>query len=97
LASSTSSPRRTGVLLFWHLSNNGGFGKVFIPSTGELFFVHRNHISSGQPIVGSPVSFVPAPPLEGKVYPQATACIIDNTKIVRGLSGLSKISGKAGA
>jgi hypothetical protein len=97
LSISTSSPRRTGVLLFWHLSNNGGFGKIIIPDTAELFFIHRKFISSGHPIVGSPVSFVPAPPLEGKVYPQALACVIDNTKIVRGLSGLSKICGKAGA
>jgi hypothetical protein len=80
---SLPSPRRTGVLLFWHVSENGGFGKVLIPSTKELFFLHRKLITSGQPIVGSLVSFVPAPPLEGKVLPRATDCAIDNTKIVR--------------
>jgi hypothetical protein len=97
MASFLQSPRRIGLLLFWHMSENGGFGKVFIPSTRELFFIHRKFITAGQPIVGSTVSFIPAPPLEGKVYPQALACVIDNTKIIRGLSGLGTISRKVDA
>ena len=79
----SSSPRRVGVLVFWHLSSHGGFGHVLIPSTQERFFIHRSFIKSGQPLVGSSVSFVPAPPIEGKIYPQATQAIIDNTRIVQ--------------
>jgi hypothetical protein len=79
------SPRRTGVLIFWHISKSGGFGKILIPSTKELFFLHKNHIVSGEPFVGSPVTFTPLPPLAGKVHPQATKAAIDNTKRVRAL------------
>ncbi len=75
---SLPSPRRTGVLLFWHLSENGGFGKVLIPSTKELFFLHRKLILSGEPIPGAAVTFTPIPPLEGKVLPRASAAVIGN-------------------
>jgi hypothetical protein len=77
------SPRRTGVLVFWHLSESGGFGKVLIPSTKELFFLHRKLILSGEPIPGSSVTFTPIPPLAGKVLPQASAAAIDTKRIVR--------------
>jgi len=73
---SLPSPRRTGVLLFWHLSENGGFGKVLIPSTNEVFFLHRRLILSGEPIPGSSVTFTPLPPLEGKVLPRASDAVI---------------------
>lgn len=76
------SPRRIGTLLFWHISENGGFGKILVPSTQELFFLHRKLILSGQPIPGSSVTFEPLPPLEGKVHPRASRAVIDNTKIV---------------
>lgn len=79
------SPRRTGVLIFWHISKSGGFGKILIPSTKELFFLHKNHIVSGEPFVGSPVTFTPQPPLAGKVNSQATKAVIDNTRRVRAL------------
>jgi hypothetical protein len=91
---SLPSPRRRGVLLFWHLSENGGFGKVLIPSTHELFFLHRELIISGEPIPGAAVTFTPIPALAGKVHPQATHCVIDNTQTV---SRLKVTSGKAGA
>jgi hypothetical protein len=78
-------PRRTGVLIFWHISKSGGFGKILIPSTKELFFLHKNHVVSGEPFVGSPITFTPVPPLAGKVHPQATKAVIDNSKRVRAL------------
>jgi len=81
--SSLPSPRRSGVLLFWHLSEHGGFGKILVPATEESFFVHRNFITSGEPVVGSSVSFIPVPAPEGRKHPQATDCIIDNTQLVR--------------
>jgi hypothetical protein len=90
---SLSSPRRTGVLIFWHISESGGFGKILIQSTRELFFIHRKFIISGVPFPGAQVTFTPEPPLEGKVYPQATEAVIDNTKIIRGL----KVPDKVGA
>jgi hypothetical protein len=74
--SSASSSRRQGVLLFWHLSEHGGFGKVIVLSTRELFFIHRKMILSGEPIVGSPVSFIPLPPLEGAINWRASEAII---------------------
>jgi hypothetical protein len=82
---SLPSARRTGVLIFWHVSENGGFGKIFVPSTGKLFFVHRKLIVSGVPLPGSTVTFVPIPPSPGKVLPQASQAIIDNTRITRAL------------
>jgi hypothetical protein len=78
-------PRRVGVLYFWHISKSGGFGKVLIPSTREFFFVHRKLIVSGEPIVGSPVEFTPAPAPEGKINALATHAVIDNSKRVRAL------------
>jgi hypothetical protein len=75
--------RRVGVLSFWHISENGGFGKVLVSFTKEVFFIHRKFIISGEPIPGAQVTFTPTPPLEGKVYPQATQAVIDNTKIIR--------------
>ena len=78
-------PRRVGVLYFWHISKSGGFGKVLVPSTHEFFFIHRKLILSGEPIVGSPVEFTPAPAPEGKVNNLATHAVIDNTKRVRAL------------
>lgn len=72
---SVPSPRRTGVLLFWHISDNGGFGRVLVPSAGQ-FFLHRKLILSGEPVPGSTVTFTPLPPLAGKVHPRASAAVI---------------------
>lgn len=82
---SLPSRRCTGVLVFWHVSENGGFGKVFLPSTKELFFLHRNLIVSGVPLPGSRVIFTPIPASPGKVLPQASEAVIDNTRLVRAL------------
>ena len=76
----TASPRRHGVLYWWQLSKSGGQGKVFIPATREMFFICRRFIISGEPIVGSAVTFTPGPIPEGKRYPQATQAVIDNTQ-----------------
>jgi hypothetical protein len=82
---SLQSSRRVGVLVFWHVSENGGFGKVFLPSTKELFFLHRKLISSGLPMPGSTVTFTPIPASPGKALPQASEAVIDNTRLVRAL------------
>lgn len=67
--------RLTGVLLFWHISEGGGFGRILVPSAGQ-FFLHRKLIISGDPVPGSAVTFTPLPPLEGKIYPRASAAVI---------------------
>jgi hypothetical protein len=82
---SPHSPRHVGVLVFWHVSENGGFGKVFLPSTKELFFLHRKLITSGLPVPGSTVTFTPIPPSPGKTLSQASDAVIDNTRLVRAL------------
>jgi hypothetical protein len=82
---SLQSPRHVGVLVFWHVSENGGFGKVFLPSTKELFFLHRKLITSGLPMPGSTVTFIPIPASPGKTLPQASEAVIDNTRLVRAL------------
>jgi hypothetical protein len=82
---SLPSRRCTGVLVFWHVSENGGFGKVFLSSTKELFFLHRKLITSGLPMPGSSVTFTPIPPSPGKALPQASEAVIDNTRLVRTL------------
>jgi hypothetical protein len=71
--------------VFWHVSENGGFGKIFLPSTKELFFLHRRLILSGVPIPGCTVAFTPIPPSPGKALPQASEAVIDNTRLVRAL------------
>lgn len=77
------SPQRLhGVLFFWHLSANGGFGKVITPDQ-QLFFLHRKLIVSGDPIPGSGVTFTPLPPLEGKKLPRAADAVIENSKAAR--------------
>lgn len=107
MTKSLPRPRRVGVLYFWHISKSGGFGKVLIPSTRELFFLHRKLIIAGEPIVGSPVEFTPAPAAEGKIHPQAMHAVIDNSKRIHALDVLGDqsapapavaiLSGKAGA
>ena len=79
-----SSPRRRiGVLIFWHLSEHGGFGKIIIPATQELFFIYRKLIVSGEPVPGATVTFTPIPPLEGRLLPRAGDAVIDNSRPVR--------------
>jgi hypothetical protein len=85
MESSVSTPRLTGVLAFWHLSAHGGFGKVFISATAELFFIYRKLIVSGLPIPGSIVTFTPIPAPEGRMLREAGEAVIDNTKLVRAL------------
>jgi hypothetical protein len=84
-SSSTTPPRLTGVLAFWHLSRGGGFGKVFVPTTKEMFFIYRRLIVSGLPIPGSVVVFTPIPTPEGRMLREAGEAAIDNTKLVRAL------------
>jgi hypothetical protein len=79
-------PRLKGVLIFWHLSENGGFGKIFVPdNVQQIFFLHRKLINSGVPIPGSTVEFIPIPAAPNKVLPQASEAAIDNTRIVRAM------------
>ena len=73
---SIPSPRYKGVLLFWHISEHGGFGKVLVPSSKEVFFLHRKLILSGEPVPGATVTFTPLPPLEGAVNNRAGDAII---------------------
>lgn len=77
------TPRCVGVLVFWHLSTHGGFGKIFVPSSQQFFFVPRKFIISGEPIPGSQVTFTPLPAAPGKTDPQAGFAVIDNTKRVQ--------------
>jgi hypothetical protein len=87
-----SAPARlSGVLIFWHLSKSGGFGKILVYDRKTLFFLHRQLIESGVPIPGSIVSFIPIPASPGKVLPQASAAAIDNSKIIRALEVTSKV------
>jgi hypothetical protein len=85
MESSVSTPRLTGVLAFWHLSAHGGFGKVFVPATKEMFFIYRRLIISGLPIPGSVVNFTPIPTPEGRMLREAGEAAIDNRRVVRAL------------
>jgi len=84
--------RRTGVLIGWRLSKSGGHGRIFIPTTGEFYFICKNFISSGVPLVGSAVTFTPGPLLEGRRHAAALDCSIDNARIIRAMPvpGLKK-------
>lgn len=77
------STRLTGILAFWRLSQHGGMGKVITPS-GEIFFLHRNFIARGEPIVGSHVNFEPHPSATPTGYRQAMHAIVDNSRKIRG-------------
>jgi hypothetical protein len=78
--------RRAGVLSSWRLSKSGGFGMIFVKETGQSYFICKNLIVSGVPVVGSEVSFIPGPTVPGKTCPQALSCRIDNRKIIRALT-----------
>jgi hypothetical protein len=83
--------RRSGILFEWRLSVSGGMGKVICPATRELFFICKRFISSGEPIVGSVVTFTTLPPQPGTKYLQATDCVIDNTKRFAALDLLGEV------
>ncbi len=82
MASSLPS-RRIGLLFSWSLSEHGGYGKILVPATSQRYFIHRSSIVSGDPLPGSSVSFLAAPPVAGAKYPQAVDCVIDNTQVVK--------------
>jgi hypothetical protein len=71
------------VLVAWRLSKSGGTGRIL--SDGRSYFICRNFIISGVPVVGSFVEFEETPAQPGKLYPQAVNARIDNKKIVRAL------------
>lgn len=91
------APRRIGLLSSWRLSKSGGNGHVFIPATCELFFICFDFITSGRPLIGSTVSFIPQPPAPGAKYPQASDAIIDNARLVTKLDviGLTRAKEEA--
>lgn len=68
--------RLTGLLLFWHLSHTGGFGKILVPHLREQFFLHRDFIQSGDPLPGCCVTFTPAPAAEGKPHRRAMEAVV---------------------
>lgn len=63
--------RQKGVLQSWH---KNGYGMVSVDE--ELFFLHRNNIAYGEPIVGSLVEFNVAPARGKGKFPQAVAAQI---------------------
>ena len=74
--------RISGVLVAWRLSKGGGMGRVL--ADGNNYFICKRFIIEGLPIVGSPLTFEVAPPLPGKLFPQAINVKINNRKIVHG-------------
>jgi hypothetical protein len=82
--SMTTSSRISGVLVAWRLSKSGGFGRVI--ANEQSYFICRRFIVEGLPIVGSPLTFEIAPPLPGKLFPQAVNVKINNRQIVRAMN-----------
>ena len=68
--------RLTGILSSWRASEHGGFG--FVRRGGQLFFLHRAMIKSGDPIPGSSCVFTPKPAHENTKHDQATDCVINS-------------------
>jgi hypothetical protein len=81
----TISSRISGVLVAWRLSKSGGFGRV-LGTNEQNYFICRRFIVEGLPIVGSPLTFEIAPPLPGKLFPQAINAKINNRQIVRAMN-----------
>lgn len=81
--SDSNKPRLSGVLVAWRLSKSGGTGRIL--AHGQNYFICRNFILSGVPVVGSSVEFDVLPAQPGKLYPQAIAAKIDNKKIIRAM------------
>jgi hypothetical protein len=73
----------SGVLVAWRLSKSGGTGRIL--ADGKNYFICRNFILSGVPVVGSLVEFEERPAQSGKLYPQAVNARIDNKKIIRSM------------
>jgi hypothetical protein len=86
--------RINGVLVAWRLSKNGGFGRVLAGE--QSYFICRRFIVEGLPIVGSPITFEAAPPLPGKLFPQAVNVKINNRKIVRAMDMPKMIKDESG-
>jgi hypothetical protein len=84
LMSTSESHRISGVLVAWRLSKGGGFGRVI--ANEQSYFICRRFIVEGLPIVGSPLTFEIAPPLPGKLFPQASNAKINNRQIVRAMN-----------
>ena len=82
--STSESHRISGVLVAWRLSKGGGFGRVI--ANEQSYFICRRFIVEGLPIVGSPLTFEIAPPLPGKLFPQAINVKINNRQIVRAMN-----------
>jgi hypothetical protein len=82
--STSESHRLSGVLVAWRLSKGGGFGRVI--ANGQSYFICRRFIVEGLPIVGSPLTFEIAPPLAGKLFPQAINVKINNRQIFRAMN-----------
>ncbi len=80
----TISSRISGILVAWRLSKGGGFGRVI--ANEQSYFICRRFIVEGLPIVGSPLTFEVAPPLPGKLFPQAINVKINNRQIVRAMN-----------
>jgi hypothetical protein len=79
----SNARRVSGVLVAWRLSKSGGTGRIL--ANGKSYFICRNFVVSGVPVVGSFVEFEVQPAQAGKLYPQATNARIDNKKIVRAM------------
>jgi hypothetical protein len=95
MTSLTDIRRLFGILVSWHLSKNGGHGHAYVPATNETFFIHRQLIISGQPEVGRPLSFIPAPAKPGTNFRRASQAIIDNKS--KRVTALDLLAGKVDA
>ena len=91
----TISSRISGILVAWRLSKGGGFGRVI--ANGQSSFICRRFIIEGLPIVGSPLTFEIAPPLPGKLFPQAINVKVNNRQIVRAMNMPRMIKDATGA
>src|SRR5450432_4239430 len=87
--------RISGVLVAWRLSKGGGMGRVLADE--QSYFICRRFIVEGLPIVGSPLTFEMAPPLPGKLFPQAINVRINNRKIVRAMDMPRMVKDESGA
>ena len=76
--------RLVGTLIFWRLSergqrsmSGGGFGLISVNnSVGELFFLTKNRILSGEPTPGNQVTFTPLPKLPDEQHRMASEAVI---------------------
>jgi hypothetical protein len=64
--------RKQGVLESWRVN---GYGMVSV-GANELYFLHRNNIVDGEPVIGSDVEFDVAPARGKGKFQQATMAVI---------------------